>query len=100
MRVIPTSAEKLWFGIARSILALMGALVSFPIGSKAVPHDVRETPARRHLASPLNAVMVWRCAMFPSALVLGPAFAGVGFLVYALVLWVLGQRRRSLALRW
>ena len=29
-----------------------------------------------------------------------PVFAGVGFLIYALVLWVWGQRRRSLALRW
>ncbi len=29
-----------------------------------------------------------------------PVFAGVGFLLYALVLWVWGQRRRSLALRW
>ena len=27
-----------------------------------------------------------------------PVFAGVGFLIFALVLW--GQRRRSLALRW
>src|SRR5215831_1145381 len=29
-----------------------------------------------------------------------PVFAGVFFLLYALVLWVWGQRRRSLALRW
>jgi hypothetical protein len=29
-----------------------------------------------------------------------PAFAGTCFLLYALVLWVWGQRRRSLALRW
>jgi hypothetical protein len=29
-----------------------------------------------------------------------PVFAGVGFLIFALVLWVWGQRRRSLALRW
>ncbi len=29
-----------------------------------------------------------------------PVFAGVGFLIYALVMWVWGQRRRSLALRW
>jgi hypothetical protein len=28
-----------------------------------------------------------------------PVFAGVGFLIFALVLWVWGQRRRSLALR-
>ena len=29
-----------------------------------------------------------------------PIFAGVGFLFVALVLWVQGQRRHSLALRW
>lgn len=29
-----------------------------------------------------------------------PVFAGVGFLIFALVMWVWGQRRRSLALRW
>ncbi|HZC05092.1 MAG TPA: hypothetical protein VE338_05570 [Ktedonobacterales bacterium] len=29
-----------------------------------------------------------------------PVFAGVGFLIFALVVWVRGQRRRSLALRW
>ena len=29
-----------------------------------------------------------------------PVFAGVGFLIFALVIWVLGQRRRSLTLRW
>ena len=29
-----------------------------------------------------------------------PIFAGVGFLFIALVLWVQGQRRHSLALRW
>ena len=29
-----------------------------------------------------------------------PVFAGVGWLVFALVSWVWGQRRRSLALRW
>ena len=29
-----------------------------------------------------------------------PVFAGICFLLYALVLWVWGQRRRSLALRW
>jgi len=29
-----------------------------------------------------------------------PVFAGVGFLIFALVVWVQGQRRRSLALRW
>lgn len=29
-----------------------------------------------------------------------PVFAGILFLLYALVLWVWGQRRRSLALRW
>jgi hypothetical protein len=29
-----------------------------------------------------------------------PVFAGLCFLLYALVLWVWGQRRRSLALRW
>jgi hypothetical protein len=29
-----------------------------------------------------------------------PAFAGIFFLLCALVLWVWGQRRRSLALRW
>lgn len=29
-----------------------------------------------------------------------PIFAGVFFLLYALVLWVWGQRRHSLALRW
>jgi hypothetical protein len=29
-----------------------------------------------------------------------PVFAGVSFLLYALVLWVWGQRRHSLALRW
>lgn len=29
-----------------------------------------------------------------------PVCAGIFFLVYALVLWVWGQRRRSLALRW
>ncbi len=29
-----------------------------------------------------------------------PVFAGVCFLFYALVLWVWGKRRRSLALRW
>jgi hypothetical protein len=29
-----------------------------------------------------------------------PIFAGVSFLLFALVMWVQGQRRRSLALRW
>ncbi|HEX8728917.1 MAG TPA: hypothetical protein VF739_09860 [Ktedonobacterales bacterium] len=29
-----------------------------------------------------------------------PAFAGVGFLIFALVMWKWGQRHRSLALRW
>ena len=29
-----------------------------------------------------------------------PVFAGVGFLIFALVIWKLGQRHRSLALRW
>ena len=29
-----------------------------------------------------------------------PVFAGVAFLIFALVLWVWGQRRHSLALRW
>ncbi|HEX9036332.1 MAG TPA: hypothetical protein VF808_05015 [Ktedonobacterales bacterium] len=29
-----------------------------------------------------------------------PVFAGVGFLIFALVLWVWGERRRSLPLRW
>ncbi len=29
-----------------------------------------------------------------------PVFAGVGFLIFALVMWKRGQRRRSLALRW
>lgn len=29
-----------------------------------------------------------------------PVFAGVCFLIYALVLWGWGQRRHSLALRW
>jgi hypothetical protein len=36
--------------------------------------------------------------MFP--LFWAPVFAGVCFLVFALVSWVRGQRRRSLALRW
>ena len=36
--------------------------------------------------------------MFPR--VGAPVFAGIGFLIFALVLWVWGQRRRSLALRW
>lgn len=29
-----------------------------------------------------------------------PVFAGVGFLIFALVIWKRGQRHRSLALRW
>ncbi len=29
-----------------------------------------------------------------------PVFAGVSFLLFALVMWVQGQRHRSLALRW
>jgi uncharacterized membrane protein len=29
-----------------------------------------------------------------------PVFAGVGFLIFALVIWKWGQRHRSLALRW
>src|SRR5215475_4206513 len=42
--------------------------------------------------------MVRRYAMFP--LFLAPVFAGIVFLVFALVNWVWGLRRRSLALRW
>jgi hypothetical protein len=38
--------------------------------------------------------------MFPSGWFLAPAFAGVCFLVFALVSWVWGQRRRWLAYRW
>jgi hypothetical protein len=33
-------------------------------------------------------------------LVGAPVFAGVSFLIFALVIWKLGQRHRSLALRW
>jgi hypothetical protein len=38
--------------------------------------------------------------LLPSGYFLAPAFAGVSFLVFALVLWALGHRRRSLAFRW
>jgi hypothetical protein len=38
--------------------------------------------------------------MFPSGWFLAPAFAGVCFLVFALVSWVWGQRHHSLRYRW